>query len=256
MEQKGEREEKRKRGEDDNVVDKDPEEDFSIVERMILAGGRIVSALWDTCSSHCLVSSAFAAELVRDGAKFARDVNLPMKQGKIWTGTIKSRVFCDITIAHKGVIKSFPNTCLYVWDTGRPLALSKSFLKRAGVCDLDAAEGDYELLKEHGLSSGSQVTTNLANFNNHDLTQNHLAPDGADQLSIGGARAHSGWQGEIATSGLKLVRGKDAGHTSNSTKDAWTREKAEALRNDLKEQMRTPYPALLQALEQVVDEFP
>jgi hypothetical protein len=85
---------------------------------MILAGGKILTSLWDSCSSHCLVSSSFAAELVRDGAKFARDVHLPMRQGKIWTGTIKSRVFCDISIAHKGKVKDFPNTCLYVWDTG------------------------------------------------------------------------------------------------------------------------------------------
>ncbi len=44
----------------------------------------------------------------------------------------------------------FPNTRqnfrLYVWDTGRPLALSKSFLTKAGLCDMEEAEGDYELL--------------------------------------------------------------------------------------------------------------
>ncbi len=238
-------------------MDPDEEVDFSIAERYILAGGRILTSLWDTCSSHCLISSAFAAELVRDGAKFARDVNMPMKQGKIWTGTIKSRVFCDITIANQGVVKSFPNTCFYVWDTGRPLALSKAFLKKAGICNLEAAEGDYELLKEHGIRPESKESTNnLANFNSHDLTAEHLAPDGNGALSIGGARAHSGWQGEIATSTAKVVRGKEIGHASNSTRDAWTREKAEALREELKEQMRTPYPMLSQALEKVADEFP
>lgn len=203
------------------------------------------------------MSSAFAAELVRDGAKFARDVNLPMKQGKIWTGTIKSRVFCDITIAHKGKVTDFPNTCLYVWDTGRPLALSKSFLKRAGLCDMEAAEGDYELLKAHGLKKESQaIPNNFANFNSHDLTQAHLAADGSNHMSIGGAQAHSGWQGEIATSSAKLVRENSVGHASNSTRNAWTREKAEALRDQLKEQMRTPYPMLSQALEKVADEYP
>jgi hypothetical protein len=114
------------------VVGEDPEDDFSIAERYILAGGKILTSLWDSFSSHRLVSSVFAAELVRNGAKFARDVNLPMKQGKIWTGTIKSRVFCDISIAHKGNVTDFPSTCLYVWDTDRPLALSKSFLAKAG----------------------------------------------------------------------------------------------------------------------------
>jgi hypothetical protein len=180
-----------------------------------------------------------------------------MKQGKIWTGTIKSRVFCDISIAHKGKVMDFPNTCLYVWDTGRPLALSKSFLTKAGLCDMEEAKGDYELLKAHGLRNESQATTNnFGNFNSHDLTQAHLAADDADVLSIGGARANEGWQGEIATSAAKVAREKDVCHVSNSTRDAWTREKAEALRNELKEQMRTPYPALLQALEQVADEFP
>ena len=61
-------------GEGDEVVVQDPEEDFSIAERMILAGGKIVTSLWDTCSSHCLVSSIFAAELVQNGARFACDV--------------------------------------------------------------------------------------------------------------------------------------------------------------------------------------
>ena len=88
------------------------------------------------------------------------------------------------------------------------------------------------------------------------MTQAHLAADGQNEVSIGGAQAHSGWQGEIATSSAKLVREKHVGHASNSARDAWTRENAEALRDSLKEQMRTPYPALAQALEQVVDEFP
>ena len=237
-------------------VEEDNEKDFSIAERQILAGGRILTALWDTCSSHCLVSSAFAAELVNGGARFARDVNMPMKQGKIWTGTIKSRVFCDISIAHKGKVKDFPNTCLYVWDTGRPLALSKSFLTRAGICDMEEAKGDYELLKEHGLKSESQATKNSATFSSHDLTQAHLEADNAERVSIGGAQAHAGWQGEIATSAAKGIREKDVGHTTHSVRDAWTKEKAEALRDKLKEQMRTPYPALAQALEQVADEFP
>ena len=172
---------------------------------MILAGGKILTSLWDSCSSHCLVSSSFAAELVRDGAKFARDVHLPMRQGKIWTGTIKSRVFCDISIAHKGKVKDFPNTCLYVWDTGRPLALSKAFLTKAGLCDMDEAPGDYELLKAHGLKNESQATKNLATFSSHDLTQAHLMADDSEHISIGGAQAHAGWQGEIATSAAKSV---------------------------------------------------
>ena len=237
-------------------VEEDNEKDFSIAERQILAGGRILTALWDTCSSHCLVSSAFAAELVNGGARFARDVNMPMKQGKIWTGTIKSRVFCDISIAHKGKVKDFPNTCLYVWDTGRPLALSKSFLTKAGICDMEEAKGDYELLKEHGLRNESQATKISATFSSHDLTQAHLEADNAERVSIGGAQAHAGWQGEIATSAAKGIREKDVGHTTHSVRDAWTKEKAEALRDSLREQMRTPYPALAQALEQVADEFP
>ena len=190
-------------------MEEDGEKDFSISERRILAGGRIVTALWDTCSSHCLVSSAFAAELVNGGARFARDVNLPMKQGKIWTGTIKSRVFCDISIAHKGKVKDFPNTCLYVWDTGRPLALSKSFLTNAGICDMEAAAGDDELLKGHeSLVEESQATKNLATFSSYDLTQTHLEADSAERVSIGGAKAHAGWLGVIATSSAKSVREK------------------------------------------------
>ncbi len=77
----------------------------------------------------------------------------------------------------------FPNTCLYVWDTGRPLALSKSFLTKAGLCDMEAAEGHYELLKAHGLKNESQAKpNNFANFNSHDLTQTHLA---AENLQTG-----------------------------------------------------------------------
>ena len=213
-------------------------------------------AYWDTCSSHCLVSSAFAAELVRDGAEYARDVCMPMKQGKIYTGTIKSRLFCDVTIVHQGLVKRFANTCFYVWDTGKPLALSKAFLKKAKICDLSAAEGD-DLLLEAELNKESQATEEKeVSFNLHDFTSEHLAADGSKTLSIGGAQAHSGWQGEIATSAAQFTRESFVGLTSNSVRDAWTKEKAEALRQQLKEQMRTPYPALALALEQVAEEFP
>ena len=212
---------------------------------------------WDTCSSHCLISSTFAAEMVRDGAKFARDVSMPMKQGKIWTGTIKSRLFCDIVLVHNGVKKVFPNTCFYVWDTGKPLALSKAFLKEAGICDLAAAAGDDDLLmKDEKVFESQSTSENFVNFNSHDLTSSHLEADGLEGISIGGARAHFGWQGETATSAAQTVRENNVGHATNSVRDAWTKEKAEALRDQLKEQMRTPYPALSQALEKVADNYP
>jgi hypothetical protein len=178
---------------------------------------------------------------------------MPMKQGKILTGAIKSRVFCDISIAHKGKVQDFPNTCLYVWDTGRPLALSKSFLTKAGICDMEEAKGDYELLKEHGLKNMPQKNRLPSAFM---ILPKRSWRQTTRKFSIGGAQAHVGWQGEIATSAAKGIREKDVGHTTHSVRDAWTREKAEALRDSLREQMRTPYPALAQALEQVADEFP
>ena len=74
---------------------------------------------------------------------------------------------------------------------------------------MDAAAADDDLLKGHeSLLEESHATKNLATFSSHDLTQTHLEADSAERVSIGGAKAHAGWLGEIATSSAKSVREK------------------------------------------------
>ncbi len=46
------------------------------------------------------------------------------------------------------------------------------------------------------------------------------------------------------------------GNTTHSRHDAWTREKAEELQQQLRSQMSTKIPALSSALDAVADEFP
>ena len=77
-----------------------------VAQRNVLVGGRVVKSFWDNCSSHVLISTRLAAELILEGKRWKRDVYLPMKQGSIWTGAITTRIWADLEIVHQGrVIK-------------------------------------------------------------------------------------------------------------------------------------------------------
>ena len=70
----------------------------------MVAGGRLIKSFWDSCSSHNLCSGRLAAELISEGAKFKRDLYIPMKQGILFTGVITTRVWVPIVIVHHGKI--------------------------------------------------------------------------------------------------------------------------------------------------------
>ena len=63
-----------------------------------MVGGRLVTSFWDSCSSHVLMSSRLAAELILMGNKWKRDLYIPMRQGAIWTGAITTRVWADLKL--------------------------------------------------------------------------------------------------------------------------------------------------------------
>ena len=221
--------------------------------------GRKILSFWDSCSSHCLVSARFAAELVDEGARYARDVFIPMKQGVLWTGVIKTRVWADIYIVHEGKQVEVKQAELYVWDSGRDVTLSKKFMQEHGLADLRGLRGDDEAIERRATVTPSwlQSEKNQPQSVLNNLSA-HLQADGADAgVSMGGALARHGFQGETATSANGATREKVAAQgTTHSRRDAWTREKAEALHKQLREQMDSRIPALHEALQSVADEFP
>jgi len=57
-----------------------------IARRHVVTNGRLVTSFWYTCSSHNLISSRLAAELIAEGANSSRDVYIPMTKIKSFRG--------------------------------------------------------------------------------------------------------------------------------------------------------------------------
>ncbi|TEB19519.1 hypothetical protein C9890_0201 [Perkinsus sp. BL_2016] len=182
-----------------------------------------------------------------------------MKQGVLWTGVIKARVWADIYIVHEGKQVEVKQAELHVWDSGRDITLSKKFMQEHGIADLRGLRGDDEAIERRATVTPSwlQSEKNQPQSVLNNLSA-HLQADEADTgVSMGGALARHGFQGETATSAAGATREKVAAHgTTHSRRDAWTREKAEALHKQLREQMDSRIPALHEALQSVADEFP
>lgn len=110
-----------------------------------MVNGRMVASFWDTCSSHNLISSRLAAELIAEGAAHSRDVYIPMRQGVLWTGIIKSKLKAKISIVHNGKVIE-QETELFVWDMGADVTLSNAYLEDNGLLPATAAPEDDSTL--------------------------------------------------------------------------------------------------------------
>lgn len=175
----------------------------------------------------------------------------------LWTGVMRARLSATIFISHEGR-QIQTKTEFYVWESGRDITLSKTFLEEHKLADLRGLQKDDQAVEAHATvtPSWSQISSTQHSVLNHIAAhlQGELAEDG---VAMGGSRARNGFQGEIATSAGQVLREKVAQRgTTHSRHDAWTREKAEKLREELKEQMATKIPALHSALSEVAEEFP
>lgn len=216
-----------------------------------MVGGRLVTSFWDSCSSHVLMSSRLAAELILMGNKWKRDVYIPMRQGSIWTGAITTRVWADLTIVHKGREIVLPDFQFHVWDMGRDVTLSCAFMDAYRLNDWKGdAEDDGKLHRLVTTTGGWTSPSEL------DSTQAHVAGDRGGPPGQGG---HGMFQGMVATvaesAGAVNAGPRNLAATTNRH-DSWTREKAEALRERLRQQLREPIPELQARLEAAADEFP
>ena len=216
-----------------------------------MVGGRLVASFWDSCSSHVLMSSRLAAELILMGNKWKRDLYIPMRQGSIWTGAITTRVWADLTIVHKGREIVLPNFQFHVWDMGRDVTLSCAFMDAYRLNDWRGNVEDDDQLRRHATTTGSWTSQGEL-----DSTRAHVAGE------RGGAPPQGGrgiFQGMVATTaadgGSDNAAPRNLAATTNRH-DSWTREKAEALRDRLRQQLREPIPQLQARLEAAADEFP
>ena len=112
----------------------------------MVVNGRFVTSFWDTCSSHNLISSRLAAELIAEGAATG-NVWIPMKQGVLYTGVIKKTVQVQLVIVHKGQTLQ-RDVKFFIWDMGAEITLSNAFLEDQ---QLLPTTGDFE----EGLRRGS-----------------------------------------------------------------------------------------------------
>ena len=227
----------------------------------MVAGGRLIKSFWDSCSSHDLCSGRLAAELISEGAKFKRDVYIPMKQGILYTGVITTRVWVPIVIVHQGKVIEKELEC-GVWETGRDITLSNAFLEDHDLLPARPGPLDDELLRErvqtqagfdpeHRPKSLESQSTEAGAIFNH-ISAERYAPDlqgTGDQGSTGRATDATP---EVPTN--EKVSGYP--RSSLARRDAWTLDKALKLREELQVQLRNPDPDVGRRLNEVADRYP
>jgi hypothetical protein len=231
----------------------------------VLVGGKFVQSFWDSCSSHVLISSRLAAELILEGHRWRRDVYLPMKQGVIWAGAITTRIWADLDVVHQGRHISVKDCQFYVWDMGRDITLSCAFMDAYHLQEWKGHPTDDERLRK--------LATAAASWTSHESgkvtspSQVSLAEVESTRVHILGQREGNGFgqgtgkfNGVVASVAAPLREGglEAVGNAPAQTNrhDSWTREKAEALRDKLRDQMRTPIPELQRKLEAVAETMP
>lgn len=172
---------------------------------------------------------------------------------------MKARIWADVYLVHEGRIVDAKQVEFYVWDSGRDVTLSKKFLQQHGIADLRGLQADDLAIHQYATITPSwrqdQIPNDRCVLNS--LNAHLRADDAADVTSTGGARAEKGFQGETSSSSKHNVN-KDSFRetTTTSRLDAWTKEKAEALHQQLSTQLNEKIPALQEALSAVSDEFP
>ena len=237
-----------------------------MAQRAMLVGGKLVQSFWDNCSSHVLISSRLAAELILEGHRWKRDVYLPMKQGVIWAGAITTRIWADLTIVHQGRHITVKDCQFYVWDMGRDVTLSCAFMDAYHLQDWRGHSTDEEQLRQLATASTSWAKAEWGRWTSREQTS--LSEIESTRAHISGQRGGEGVQqgsgrfnGGVVTVAAASGRAEEAHAPVNATArtnrhDSWTREKAEALRDKLRDQMRTAIPNLQKKLEAVAEEFP
>ena len=200
------------------------------------------------------MSSRLAAELIADGASWKKDVQIPMKQGSIWTGAMTTRVWATIDIIHNGKHLKVENLELFVWDMDRDVTLSCAFLDQHKLRDWRGSPGDDEQLRVlASVCSGWEP----ANPSSDSATAYHIQGERGAAGPDMGQRVNASFQGMVATASIPATQ-SEYHHplmTTTNRHDSWTREKAEALREKLVKQLREPIPALQRALEAVAEEY-
>jgi hypothetical protein len=72
-----------------------------------------------------------------------------MKQGVLWTGVMKARLQADIFISHEGRQFLVKDVDLFVWESGRDITWSKTFMQDHKLADLRGFQGDDDAIASY-----------------------------------------------------------------------------------------------------------
>ena len=214
----------------------------------------MVPSYWDTCSSHNLMSSRLAAELIAEGAKSSRDVYIPMRQGVLWTGIIKAKVFVNLCIVHQGNVVQ-EHVEFYVWDMGADITVSNAFLEDHNLLPTAAGPEDDTMLSRNfwkvqpGWGHRAQKDTAEAVG-----IANHIQAQEFEEAirQVEGERA--GGSEQPSEEREQGQQGKKGGCTLAS-RDSWTLQRAMKLREELTAQLKSPDPAVYKRLNALCEKY-
>lgn len=224
----------------------------------MVINSRLVSSFWDTCSSHNLISSRLAAELIAEGAQTS-DVWVPMRQGVLYTGVMKKTVQAVIAIVHKGrIIKE--EVEFFIWDMGADITLSNAYLEDQNLLPTMGDPDDDAILKQKFQSVQSGWDQRLPNARAElQSIVNHVAaeqyPEALQRLQ---QEQHGVGHGEEENSeqSFESRPKRQAGGCTLASHDSWTLQRAMKLREELQRQLKSPDPVVSRRLEELCDKYP
>jgi hypothetical protein len=164
-----------------------------------------------------------------------------------------TRIWADLEIVHQGRLIQVENCQFYVWDMGRDVTLSCAFMDAYHLQEWRGSPADDEALRQRATASPSWADASPE----LESTRAHI---GGQRQGVEVGQGGGRFNGAVASVGENKSGDESATVVNLAARtnrhDSWTREKAEALRAKLQEQMRSPIPELKARLDAVAAEYP
>jgi hypothetical protein len=209
------------------------------------------------------MSSRLAAELIAEGAAVSRDVYIPMRQGVLWTGIIKSKVQAKLIIVHQD-LEIQEDTDFFVWDMGADVTLSNAFLEDHKLLPTIAGPNDDVKLLQFSTVQPGWASEQSMNTREVRGIMNHVQADVFEEVvQRPKSSAQAGSRSEkVPTTGdeseserANRPKGRTTGGCTLASHDSWTLQRALKLREELQQQLKSPDPVVKKRLDDLCEKY-
>ena len=180
---------------------------------------------------------------------------IPMRQGVLWTGIIKSKVVAQLCIVHQGQPLQ-KEVELYVWDMGAEITLSNAFLEDHKLLPTMAGpEDDVMLSKTFWTTQTGWERRSHAKEVEVGGIANHIQAQVFSEAVQRLKQLHQGSQNKEVDEEPESTGRRRTGGCTLASHDSWTLQRALKLREELQQQLKTPDPAVHRRLTELCEKY-